>query len=531
MLKLLLRKLRFLNISRKKSSRERKSQPSMNLKPQYRRLSENVESNERKIREIFGKSPDVTIRKFSIGNSGINALLVHLDGMSDLEIINDNILRPLMQEDRKILPDRKNTLECVIRKSVNIDEVVKVDDMEEVIDGILMGDSALFIDGSSEALILNTKSWEHRQVEVPQTEISVRGPREGFTEVLRVNTVLLRRKIKSPDLRMETMKLGRRTRTNIVIAYIKELADEEIVEEVRRRLKSVDMDAVLDSGYLEEFIEDNPLSPFPTVGNTEAPDKLAAKLLEGRVGIFVEGTPFVLVVPYLFVENLQVREDYYSRPYFASLIRAIRFLALHLTILSPALYVAMSTFHPAIIPPGLLVTMAAAHEEIPFPSYMEALIMGVVFEILREAGVRLPRPVGQAVSIVGALILGEAATRAGIISDTMVLVVTLTAITSFVIPSLTDVSVILRLTALIIGSILGIFGIVWYYIFILIHLASLRSFGVPYMYPLMPFELQGIKDVFIRAPWWNMSYRPETSGLKGGRRMLPGLRPSPAKNK
>jgi len=260
-------------------------------------------------------------------------------------------------------------------------------------------------------------------VEEPDTEAVVRGPREGFTENLKTNTALLRRKIKNPNLRFELIKLGNQTNTNVCITYIKGICNEKFVTEARKRLKHIKTDSILESGYIEAFIEDAPYSPFATVANSEKPDVTAAKILEGRLAVLVDGTPIALTVPYLFMEGFQSSEDYYSRPYYVTLVRWIRFLAFFITVYLPSLYVAATTFHQELIPTPLLVTMIAAKEGTPFPAFVEALLMGLIFEILREAGVRMPRPIGQAVSIVGALVIGEASVSAGLIGAPMVIIV------------------------------------------------------------------------------------------------------------
>ena len=282
--------------------------------------------------------------------------------------------------------------------------------------------------------------------------------------------------------------------------------------EVRNRLQRIDIDGILESGYIEELIEDAPYSIFPTVGNSEKPDTVAAKLLEGRVSIFIDGTPFVLTVPRLLVEGFQSSEDYYSRPFYATVVRWTRFAALFITSLLPSFYVALQSFHQDLIPTPLLISMAASREGTPFPSYMEVLVMGIIFEIMREAGVRMPRTVGQAVSIVGALVLGEAAVQAGLVSSSMVLVVALTAIAGFVISSLADVTSLLRLFFLPFCATFGLFGLLMGLLIIYIHLARLRSFGVPYLSPLAPGNIDDLKDVLVRAPVWSQITRPRLLG-------------------
>jgi spore germination protein KA len=305
------------------------------------------------------------------------------------------------------------------------------------------------------------------------------------------------------------------------------LANPKLIEEIRRRLKRINTDAILESGYIEQFIEDAPFSIFSTVANSEKPDKVAAKLLEGRAAIMVDGTPMVLTVPMVFIESFQSAEDYYSRPFYASLIRLLRITAYLINILSLALYVALSTFHQELIPTALLLTMLSAREGVPFPAAIEAGIMIIAFEILREAGVRLPRPVGQAVSIVGALVLGESAVSAGLVGAPMVIVVAITAMSSFVVPAQTDSGAIIRIVLLILGSVMGGYGIAMGLFAIFIHLASLRSFGTPYFSPLAPFSSSDMKDAFVRAPIWAMFKRPRDIAWHDPERQKFRLKPNP----
>ncbi len=374
-------------------------------------LTTGLQNNLELLRQHLGPSQDLIFREFLIGNS-LNAALVFLDGMVDRATVNESILQPLMYDTRLVTSRQSIThadLEALDKTLLAIGEVKKSSHLTDIVQDCLSGKAILLIDGYCQAVMINTQGWESRGITEPLTEAVVRGPREGFTENLRFNTTMLRRKIKNPALTLESVVLGRKTRTDISIAYIKGVANPKLIREIKERLKRIDTDAILESGYIEQFIEDNPFSPFSTVGNSEKPDVVAAKILEGRAAIFVDGTPFVLTVPMFFIEGFQTAEDYYSRPFYASIVRLLRFLAFFISVLGPALYVALSTFNQELIPTALLLTMASAREGIPFPAVLETLIMGVIFEILREAGVRLPRPVGQAISIVGALVIGDEA--------------------------------------------------------------------------------------------------------------------------
>lgn len=509
-----------------------KKQQARGESKEKQKLSSNLHANLAMVRETLGNSNDVVIRHVKTGIDKAEAFLLYIDGMVDNSFVAENIIKPLIygkhisgQELSVFLADR---MLQIIRESIlTAGEVKDYSDLDLVLQRVLSGDTALFVAGMDKAYVISTRGFETRGINEPDTESVVRGPREGFTEVLRINTSLLRRKIKSPDLRFEQLTVGKQTKTEICIAYVKGICNEKIVEEVRRRLAQIDTDAILESGYIEAFIEDAPFSPFSTVGNTEKPDIAAAKMLEGRVAVIVDGTPVVLTVPHLFIEAFQSSEDYYSRPYYVTLVRWFRYLAFFLTVYLPSLYIAVTTFHQEMLPTPLLITMAAAREGTPFPALVEALIMGIIFELLREAGVRMPRPIGQAVSIVGALVIGEAAVSAGLIGAPMVIIVALTAIASFVVPPRIDVAAVLRLAFTIFAGIAGFYGLMLGTLAVGIHLVSLRSFGVPYLSPLAPLTVSDLKDVVVRAPLWSMLTRPRAIGSQNRRRQGYPLKPLP----
>lgn len=474
-------------------------------------LSNNLKENLENIKNAFGTSFDVIIREFSFGpQNKINAAIIYLDGMIEKITVNDNIIKPLMYYNSYKGEDSINpfSLDSIKKTMISVSDVENTASMDEIIDGCLSGDTVFIIDGASEALIIETKGWETRNIEEPKTEAVVRGPREGFGETLKVNITMMRRKIKNHNLTFETMNIGRQTKTSVTIAYIKGIVEQELVNEIKQRLKKINIDAILESGYIEQYIEDAPYSIFPTIGNCEKPDATAAKILEGRVAIFVDGTPFVLTIPMLFIEGFQTAEDYYSRAPFVTLLRLIRILSFFINILAPATYVIMTTFHQELIPTPLLFSLATSREGVPFPAVIEAGLMIFTFEILREAGVRLPRPVGQAVSIVGALVIGQAAVTAGLVSGLMIIVVAITAVSSFVVPVYTDSAAILRLVFLILGGTLGIFGLTVGFLAVLVHLASIRSFGAPYLSPLAPLTTNDLNDTLIRGHIWKMNTRP-----------------------
>lgn len=508
-------------------------QSSVKAEEKEQKFSKNITKNHQLVEEIFGKSEDVCTRNFQIGSRGLKAFILYIDGLVQGEVVDRSLLIPLMLELRMTdleamrFPDTFACIKDQVLPNRNIKETSSV---EAMLDLVLIGYTAIFIDTFDRILLVETQGWERRGVQEPMAEVVLRGPREGFAETHRTNTALLRRKIKNPHLIFEGKEIGKQAKNRVSIAYIKGIVNPKVVEEVRRRLDRIQVDAVLDLGYIEEFMEDSPYSPLPTVFRTERPDVVAGKLLEGRVAVLLEGSPAALTVPTIFVEFLMSSEDYYLRSYIATFNRWLRIAGLVFTLWLPPLYVAVESFHPEMVPTPLIITLASSIEGIPFPVVAEALFVGLLFETLREAGVRMPRPVGQAVSIVGALILGEAAIRAGIASAPMIIVAALTGITIFMIPSL-DMALSLipfRIVLTILAGSMGLFGLMLGTVGTLVHMVSLRSFGVPYLSPLAPSTSRDIfKDVFLRSPWWTMLSRPRTIGWKNLVRQKAYQRPRP----
>ncbi len=534
MFRYILKKILLLNSLNQTLSNQKKQAVSQDHQDNLNtpaNLSQSLNSNLEILKGLIGKNFDLVIRKFTLGEHGpVNAALIYLNGMTDLTIINESILRPLMFRSINQNPNTVldlDVIEMIKTTILSVGEVSQSPLVQEVVDNYLSGKTILMVEGCDQALMIMTTDWKSRNVGEPKTESVVRGPREGFIENLLTNTTLIRRKIKSQDFILESMQIGQRTKTNVCIAYLKTISNPLLIKEIKRRLNDIKIDSVLETGTIEQYIEDAPLSIFSTIANTEKPDMAAAKILEGRAAILVDGTPFVLTVPMVLAESFQSSEDYYSRPYFVSLVRLIRYFAYLISILAPATYVALTTFHQELIPTQLLFSMAEAQEGVPFPAVVEALGMGIVFEILREAGVRLPRPVGQAVSIVGALVIGQSAVSAGLIGAPMVIVVALTAVASFVVPAQTDSGGVLRFIFVLLSGFLGGFGIMIGLIGTFIHLVSLRSFGTPYLSPLAPLSKPGLKDTFIRAPLWTMITRPTLIGLQDPIRQEFRLKPVP----
>lgn len=471
-------------------------------------LNSQLEANLTHFKDILESDNTVKFRTFKSKDSKITCGIIFTDGMSDKIIINENIIRPITNSLNNMSLTGANLFDYIKNSIVLCDYIEKTTDESIIISSIMFGNTALFIDGSKEVLILNTKGGYTRAIDVPPSENVVRGSREGFTENILINITLIKKRIQDTNLKFEYREIGRKTKTRICLSYIKDIAPEEIVNEAKRRLDTIDIDGILESGYIEELIRDEPLSPFKTIGSTERPDVAAGKLLEGRVIIICDGTPFVLTIPYLFVESFQASEDYYNNYIFSSFNRLLRILTFILTTSVPAIYIALVTYHHEMIPTKLFISISMAREGVPFPTVVEATLMLLTFEILREAGVRLPKQIGQAVSIAGALVLGEAAVRARLISAPIVIVVALTGISGFAVPTMLEVVVLLRFIFIIASSLFGIYGYIFAVIGLLIHLMPMKSFGVNYMEYADVIDKDNIKDTAIRSPWRLMEYRP-----------------------
>lgn len=483
-------------------------------------ISASLEDNQTKLGILYEACSDIVLREFSFGSSETKGLLVYFDGLVNKDEIEYHILRPLllsidMMESKDDLQGQ-DIFQEVKNRIISPAELKAIKTWDEFCHHVGSGDSALLIDGYEDAVVAGTRSWQTRSISSPDNEVVIFGPKEGFNETLRFNTAQIRRRIKSSNFKIERFVLGRVTKTDVIMCYIKNIAPEPLIEEIKKRINEIDIDGVLDTNYIKEFIVDDNKTLFSQTINTERPDRVCGQLLEGRICIMVDGSPMALVVPTTFSEFITSPDDYYTYYIPASLIRLLRFLAFWMALLLPSLYVALVSYHHEMIPTALLLTIAASREGVPFPSFVEAFILEVVFEMLREAGIRLPRAVGPAVSIVGALIIGDAAVRAGLVSTPMVVVVAATGIASFVSPSYNASLIVrmLRFGFLAASAMLGFLGIMIVLVVVLLRIVSLSSFGVPYLAPLAPLDLSQITDIMVRRPWFVNNRRPYLEGMK-----------------
>ncbi|MBT2282799.1 spore germination protein [Paenibacillus polymyxa] len=505
----------------------KRSEFLLNQKPDVS-LSTQLNVNEQMLRERFDQCSDVVFRPVTLGK-GNNVLLLFMDGLVDKNIIDLAILKPLLEAQNEEDQEEKHASQLIQSERLALVHTHMVSTLSEVIQGVLNSSVVVFTDGHDTAMVASMDGAKTRGVEEPASEAVIRGPREGFNESLRVNTSMIRRKIKSDALKTESMTIGDVTHTEVVICYIQGIVKESILDEVRSRLKRIRTDSILESGYIEEFIEDAPYSLFPTIQNTERPDTVAASLLEGKVAIITDGTPFVLIVPFTFWSGIQSAEDYYNPSLYSSAVRFVRILFIFISLFLPSLFVGIVNFHSQMIPTSLVLNFAAARENSPFPTVIETMLMEVTFEGLREAGIRLPKQIGSAVSIVGALVIGQAAVQAGIVSAPIVIIVAGTGIASFTIArlNLSHPLRMLRFVLLIFAGTLGLYGIALVTMALLLHITALRSFGVPYFSPLAPLNIPELKDAIWRSPQWKMYQRPLDT-TSGHIRRPKGQKPAPA---
>lgn len=470
-------------------------------------FSYSYQENYRMFQDMFKENADITFREFIFDyDKNVKACCMYIDGLNDTNKIDTIIkeLNGLLKNEHEI--NTKNIMDEMKNHLLSNAQVKMKDKVQDAVDGFLTGDCLLFLDQSNKAMILSTKGGETRSVAEPQSEQVVRGPRDGFVESIRANTSLVRRRIRDPYLKIEGMKIGEKSKTDINIIYLEGTVKEGLVEEVKNRLKHIKIDAILDSGYIEELITDAPYSPFTTIMSTERPDKVASAVYEGRVAILADNSPTALIVPATFWQFLQASDDYYFGFLTGSVFRIIRFIAFVISLILPSIFVMLVSFHQEMIPTGLALTIASGREVTPFPVLLEALLMELVFELMREAGLRMPKQVGQAVSIVGSLVIGQAAVQAGLVSPPMVIIVALTGIASFAIPNFSASFAIrlIRFPLLIASGTLGLLGFAVMFTILTIHALSIRSFGEPFIAPAAPFQPSDQKDTLIRAPWWSM---------------------------
>lgn len=466
-------------------------------------LPKEMDKTIEQIQITLGNSPDMRIHRFRIIDS-LNCSLLYLKSFTDVKELEESILGPLLQ--LKTPPQDMQSLAVQLPKA-DTQEIIS---LEESCRSLAWGDVVLLISGFKSALKIPLKKYEQRVVTEPDNEKVVRGPRDCFLESLWTNIGLLRQRIKNANFRLEIITLGTKTCTEVGIVYVEGVANRQILEEVRRRVQKINVDRVLTGNTVAEMIQDDAWSPFPLAQITERPDRLAHHLLDGRIGIMVDGEPIVHVVPTVFWDFLKAADDYIESGYFITFVRLLRYLSHLITLLLPGAYVALTTIHLQMLPQSLAVIVAGARTRTPFPVSIELLLMELMVEVLREAGLRMPGTFGQTISVVGALVIGEAGVTAGLIEPIVVVVVAFTTLASFIVPSYHAALAVrmLRFPLILLSSFLGFFGLVLGAMFYLFYLVNLRSFGIPYFAPMAPLFLKDMKDLLVRFPWWSLSQRP-----------------------
>ncbi|PRR79363.1 Spore germination protein B1 [Clostridium liquoris] len=460
------------------------------------------------IKSLVGEKNELIVREFVIGkSSSMDAALLYINGLTNRQTIDSDVLRPLMFKVEEDLAVTDNLEDIIIKKYISISNVFIEQDINKVALNIKRGKSVLVFPGTAKFIIIDTIGGEYRGIEDPINETSVRASREGFVEKLETNISLIRRRIKDNSLVEERLVIGRRTSTDVALLYIDNIADINIVNDIKERLNAIDVDGFSGSGMLEQFIECYPYSIFPQSFSTERPDIVQSDLLEGRIAMLVDGTSFVVTFPVVLFEFFQTIEDYSERTYLGSFTRLLRYIAAFIVITLPAIYVTFIKFNPELIPLKFLGAIIESRKGIALTPFMSILSMNLIIEFLREGGLRLPSKIGQTLSVVGGIIIGDAATKAKIVSSTTLLIVGIATVATFLIPNY-EMSLSIRLISypmLFLGNFLGMLGIAAGWFFVITYLCTLESYGVPYF----KFYKNDLKDIFIREPVWKMDKRPE----------------------
>jgi spore germination protein KA len=449
------------------------------------------------IKGALSYSSDIGVRNLSYLGKSISIVYINT-------VINSGIL------ETKIIQQIINYPKESIMDTVAIKEVHITNVFSDLVKGLVHGKTVIFIEGEAIAYLLETSSFEKRSIEEPVGEQIIRGSHDGFVENLDVNINLVRNRIKSRNLVVNYKILGRESDTRLSILYLSDVANEELIKEVEHRISFIDVDLIQSPGHLEEYLEDTTFSPFPQMLSTERPDRVTSNLMDGRIAILTDGSPTALVLPITFFAFYQTPDDYNSRWILGSFFRLIRLVSFLIAISFPAIYISIVSFHYEIIPIDLIFNIKGSLEHVPFPPLIEAMVMQTTLELLREASIRLPSPIAQTIGVVGGLVIGTAVVEANLVSNTMIVIIAITAIASFVVP-LSEMGTSVRLLGfplMLAAAFIGLIGIVFILMIILIHLCKLESFGSPYFSPFAPFRFKDLKDTFIRVPMWKMKTRP-----------------------
>ncbi|MBX4261430.1 spore germination protein [Clostridium estertheticum] len=456
----------------------------------------------------LGKQSPIVVKHFYIGSDQpLEAAIIYVNGITNKDIIDRDILNPLMIHIRENLNGRANIGDYLCKRYISMSNTLVESDLNGVVNHLKRGKTAVLINGTLEVIIADTTGGVQRAIMEPMNETAAKGPRDGFVENLEVNISLIRRKVKDKNLNIELFNVGSRLQSDLAMVYIEDVVDKDVLEELKKRIEAIDLDAVLSAGKLEQYIEDYAYTVFPQAYSTERPDRAIGNMLEGRIVLIIEGTPMVLVYPAIFMQFFQAVEDYTERTVVSSFVRLLRILAAIIIITLPSIYLTLIKFNVELIPIKFVTPIVQSRVGIALTPFLEIIAMELVVEFLREGGLRLPTKIAQTLSLVGGIIIGDTAIQSKMVSPTTLLIVGITVITTFLIPNY-DMSLsirMLRFPMLVLANIMGIFGIAVGWFLILVHLSSLDSLGVPYF----EFHKSDMKDTFIRAPLWKMNKRPE----------------------
>ena len=501
---------RFFSIKRMPLNNKRESgDKSISLPP-------DIEGKMQMLQAYIKDSRDIIVRSFHLGSHQFTkAVIIYMEGVIDTQFLNEDIIKPLMTQRKAGEPMEdvnKGLLKQIKNRLISVGQIQKQNKLMETVQSIFDGHVVLLIDNVSKVLVMNIHGGATRALDEPLTDKTICGPREGFIEDLTTNIALIRRKLRDPNLAVEKMIIGKRTRTDVAILYIKDIAKDEIIDKVRERLKSINIDGILSIGQINQLIEDNPNSTFPFYREIERADIAVAELLEGRAVIIANQSPLAVCYPAIFEEMLQAAEDYYSKPQIGTMTRIIRYIAFFSAVSLPALYISIISFRQELIPYDLLVPIAKARSEVPFPAVFEVLILDIIIYIIYEAGLRMPGNIGQTIGVVAGIILGQAIISASLASPAVIIVITITAISTFSIPNTCMVFTVryLRIGFIIAAATFGIFGFSIAWLFLIMHLIYQESMGVPYFAPYGPLILSDLKDSLAHKWIFDFRKRPES---------------------
>ena len=457
-------------------------------------VRESAVENGRIIKEAFKGSFDIKVKKGYSANKCV--VFVNCDGLCDSHKMSDMVIRPMLSFNDDL--PQGEVLDYICAHLATGTEQSREKTIDNAVVQVLRGSVAVFVEGEKECLIFGVQKIPERSIDEPDTDVQEFGAREGFTENIKTNLTLVRKRLCTMNFTVEPIEIGKQSKTRLILCYMKDRVEEGVLTEVRSRLSGVEKDTLLAAGYLRKTLDTKRKSLFTMVGQTERPDTFSAKLCEGKVGVIIDGTPFALVVPRLFIENFQTLDDYINRPFYATFMRFVRFLAFLISVFLPGIFVSIGLFHQEILPDDMLYNIVVMESNTLFTLTLEALIIHFIYETVREAGLRMPKSIGHAVSIVGALVIGDSAVTAGLIGAPMLIIVAMTAICSLVSSDLYQPIALLRIVFILVGGATGLYGIVICASALVVNLASMTDYGVPFLAPFSPFKMKYLRDSLVR---------------------------------